>query len=510
MSVDPDLMAIQEVRDRLRTATAAQKQFADASQEVVDEVVGAMALAVQAALESLARLAVEETGMGVYEDKIVKNRFAAVDVWESIRSVKTVGVLAEDRDRGVVEIAQPMGVVAAIIPTTNPTSTAIYKILIAVKARNAVVISPHPRARRCIQRTAAIMAAAATGAGAPEGLISCLEKPTLESTQHLMSHDSTSVILATGGAGLVKAAYSSGKPAFGVGPGNVPAYIDRSADVAKACRDIVTGTAFDNGTICASEQAVVVDAPVEHEVVRGFEAARAYFLSPDEKKRVESVAIQANGTVDPGIVGKHARVIAAKAGVDVPPGTLALVARLEKTNRHEEPLSVEKLSPILGFYVVPDWVSGCERCIELLQIGGMGHTLAIHCRDDSIIREFGLKKPVFRIIVNSPTTHGAIGASTGLTPSLTLGCGTLGGNVTGDNITATHLIHRKRLAYGIREVELSPRASEGGLAATSELAATRRQETPTDHVIGSASAQALSADDIERIVEDFLRQRRRP
>ncbi len=508
MSIDPDLKAIQEVRDRLRAAHRAQQQLADAGQEQVDRIVDAMAQAAQSEIEPLARLAVEETGMGIYEDKIAKNRFAAVDVYEHIRPLRTVGVLAERSELGIVEIAQPMGVVAAIIPTTNPTSTAIYKILISVKARNGIVISPHPRAKACIRRCAELMAAAACAAGAPEQLIACLEEPTLESTQALMAHDLTAVILATGGGGLVKAAYSSGKPAFGVGPGNVPAYIDRSADVAKACRDIVTGTAFDNGTVCASEQAAVVDAPVEPEALRGFEAAGGYFLSDEEKKRVESVAIKASGAVDPAIVGQHARTIAAKAGIQVPESTKVLIARLDKVGKVEEPLSVEKLSPILGFYVASDWVDGCQRCIDLLRLGGMGHTLAIHAKDDAVIREFGLKKPVFRIVVNTPSTHGAIGLSTGLTPSMTLGCGAVGGNITGDNVSPLHLINTKRLAFGLKEVELAPRASEGGLRASDGVGATCRHECGSGIAAGTSVGHTLSEADVERIVEEFLRDRR--
>ena len=508
MSFDPDLKAIQEVRDALRAAHSAQKRFAEADQAQVDQIVGAMARAVQGEIEALARLAVEETAMGVYEDKIGKNRFAAVDVYEHIRAMRTVGILSESKERGIVEIAQPMGVVAAIIPTTNPTSTAIYKILISVKARNGIVISPHPRARACIGRTTEIMANAARDAGAPDRLILCLESPTLESTQHLMSHDLTAVILATGGSGLVKAAYSSGKPAFGVGPGNVPAYIDRSADVAKACRDIVTGTAFDNGTICASEQSAVVDAPVEQEALRCFEAAGAYILSPEEKARLEPIVVTKSGAVDPAIVGQHARDIAGKAGIEAPEGTKVLIARLDRVGKAEEPLSVEKLSPILGLYVVADWVRGCERCIELLSLGGMGHTLAIHAKDESVIREFGLKKPVFRIVVNTPSTHGAIGLSTGLAPAMTLGCGAVGGNITGENVSPLHLINTKRLAYGIKEVELAPRASEGGLRASGRLGPNCRSEASSGVDAGASVGHALSESDIERIVEDFLRERR--
>lgn len=505
MALDKDLVAIQEVRDLLNAAHLAQQEFEGFSQEQVDRVVDAMAHAAQREIEAVSRLAVEETGMGVYEDKVVKTRFAAETIYEYIRPLRTVGELSDNPETGVVEIAQPMGVVAAIIPTTNPTSTAIYKILISLKARNAIVISPHPRAKRCIQRCAEIMTEAARGAGAPEGLIACLSSPTLESTQALMSHPRTGVILATGGSGLVRAAYSSGKPAFGVGPGNVPAYIDRTADVAQATHDILTGTAFDNGTICASEQAAVVDSVVEQEAIQGFEAVGGYFLNDEEKGRLERFACRPGAKLNSEIAGQHAQWIAQRAGITVPAQTRLLIARLDKVGR-EEPLSIEKLSPIIGFYTVRDWVEGCERCMELLRFGGMGHTLAIHAGDDSIIREFGLKKPAFRIVVNSPSTFGSIGYSTGLVPAMTLGCGAVGGNITGDNVSPLHLINVKRLAYGRRKVELPPRASEGGVGRAYALHETQRGETSVP--AGKTSGHTLSESDVQRIVDDFLEKRK--
>jgi acetaldehyde dehydrogenase (acetylating) len=396
---------------------------------------------------------VEETGFGVVEHKFVKNKFAAVEVHRFIKGLKTVGVIREIPERKIYEIAEPVGVVAAVIPSTNPTSTAIYKILISLKSRNTIVLSPHPAARKCIRATADLMRDAALAAGAPEGAIECIEHVSLEGTQELMRHKLTSVILATGGMGLVRAAYSSGKPAFGVGPGNVPAYIESSADVVKAVRDVLTGKSFDNGTLCCSEQALICDesisAPVREEVVK----QGGYFLAAEQIRDVEKIAVTPSRLANPEIVGKSAAFIAGKAGVSVPPGTRVLVAELGGVGR-DYPLSIEKLSPILAFYVVKDWREGCERSKQVLAYGGMGHTLSVHSQDRDIIMEFALQKPAFRIIVNSSATHGAVGFSSGLDPAMTLGCGAYGGNITSDNISPMHLINIKRLAFEMRPADV--------------------------------------------------------
>ena len=447
---DRDLASMAEARALARKARAAQAQIAELSQERIDAIVDAMAAAIAPQCETLARLAVEETGFGVVADKIQKNQFSADRVYRFIRPMKTVGVLARLEDRKVIEIAEPFGVVAAIVPSTNPTSTAIYKILISLKARCAIVISPHPSAVRCITRVAEIMNEAARGAGAPDGSINWMTTVTLEGTQELMKSRDVAVILATGGMGLVRAAYSSGKPAYGVGPGNAPCYVERSADVRKAASDIIIGKTFDNGLLCSSPNSVVVDANISEDLKRELIQQGAHFLSPAEIDVVGKLLVSPQRLPNPTLVGKPATFIAEKAGINVPAGTRVLIAPLAGVGR-DYPLSIEKLSPVLSYYVVQDWKDGCERCKEILRYGGMGHTMSIHSRNDQIILEFGLKKPAFRIVVNTPTTHGSVGMTTGLDPAMTLGCGGWGGNITSDNISPKHLLNIKRLAY-----ELTP------------------------------------------------------
>ena len=462
---DRDLASVAQARALARRARAAQQHLAEYSQSQTDAIVDAMAAAVTPHAEALARLAVEETGYGVVEDKLQKNLFSAERVYAFIRPMKTVGVVNRIEEKKVVEIAEPFGVVAAIIPSTNPTSTAIYKILIALKARCAIVISPHPSAARCITRVAEIMAGAAASAGAPDGAIGWMTTVTIEGTQELMKAREVAVILATGGMGLVRAAYSAGKPAYGVGPGNAPCYIEASADLQKAAQDILIGKCFDNGVLCSSPNSVVVDASVAEEVTRHFEAAGGYFLSPEQADAVARVLVTPQRLPNPALVGKSAAVIAEKAGITVPAGTRALLARLTGVGR-DYPLSIEKLCPLLSFYVVKDWREGCERCKEILRYGGMGHTMSIHSRDEAVILEFGLHKPAFRICVNTPTSHGSIGLSTGLDPAMTLGCGGFGGNITSDNISPRHLLNIKRLAYEIRPVMPGRQPSQRATAGT--------------------------------------------
>ena len=445
---DRDLASIAEARALARRAKQAWLELAEFSQEKIDAVVDAMAAAATPCAEMFARLAVEETGYGVVEDKIQKNLFSSQKVYDFIRPMKTVGVIARYEDRRVIEIAEPFGVVAAVVPSTNPTSTAIYKILIALKARCAVVLSPHPAAVKCITRVAEVMDEAARGAGAPAGAISWMTTVTLEGTQELMKHRDVAVILATGGMGLVRAAYSAGKPAYGVGPGNAPAYIERTANVKKAVHDIVTGKTFDNGVLCSSENSVVVDEPIAEEVKREFQAQGAYFMNKSEMDALAKMLVTPQRLPNPALVGKSAVTIAAKCGLSVPAETRLLIAPLEGVGR-DYPLSIEKLCPVLSYYVVKDWREGCERCKQILRYGGMGHTMSIHSQNDQVILEFGLKKPAFRIVVNTPTTHGSVGLSTGLDPAMTLGCGGYGGNITSDNISPRHLLNIKRLAYEV-------------------------------------------------------------
>jgi acetaldehyde dehydrogenase (acetylating) len=464
---DRDLASISEARTLARAARQAQSVLAEFPQQQIDAIVSAMAEAVTPHAEALARLAVEETGYGVVSDKVQKNLFGSRQVYDFIKPMKTVGVVNRDDARKIVEIADPFGVVCAIVPSTNPTSTAIYKILISLKARCAIVISPHPSAVRCITRVAEIMAEAASRAGAPPGSIGWMKTVTLEGTQELMKAREVSVILATGGMGLVRAAYSAGKPAYGVGPGNAPCYIERTADLKKAVRDIIIGKTFDNGVLCSSPNSVVVDEPVAEEVRREFVAQGAYFLNAAEQDALAKALVSPQRLPNPALVGKSATYIAKQIGITVPENTRVLIAPLAGVGR-DYPLSIEKLCPVLSYYVVTDWREGCERCIQILRYGGMGHTMSIHSKNEEVILQFGLKKPAYRICVNTPTTHGSIGLTTGLDPAMTLGCGGWGGNITSDNISPRHLLNLKRLAYEVRpavDTHLrSPEASHGGQA----------------------------------------------
>ncbi len=452
---DRDLISIQEARELVSRAAAAQRKFAAFSQEQVDAVVEVCAKAAADNAEALARAAVEETGFGNVPDKIVKNMLAAVDVPRAIRSMRTVGILREDREKGIVEVASPVGVVAAVIPATNPTSTAIYKTLISLKSQNAIVLSPHPAAIRCICRTATVLNRAALSAGAPEGLINCMQSATLDGTRELMRRPETGVILATGGPGLVRAAYGSGKPAYGVGPGNVPAFIERTADVHKAVADIFAGKTFDYGTICSSEQAMVAEAAISQLALEECRRQGAYFLSPDEVVKVgRLVILPGTSAPNPKIVGRPATTIAEMAGIQVPFATRVLIARLETDQvGREYPLSAEKLSPVLAFYTVPDLAAGINLCRRLLEFGGLGHTCSIHSQSRPAVLEFGKAMPAFRVIVNTASVHGSIGSSTNLFPAMTLGCGAPGGNITSDNIGPQHLFNIKRIAWESRVVE---------------------------------------------------------
>ena len=482
MSMDKDLASVQQARDLVEAAYQAWPTVARFDQAKIDRICEAMAQAGLREAERLGQLAVEETGFGIAADKAVKNRFAAGDVWNFFRSMKTVGVVADKGD--IVEIASPRGVVAAIIPTTNPTSTALYKCIISIKARNAVVLSPHPSATRCIHESVRVVREAAIKEGLPPDAISCLDPATLDATDALMKHRRTAVILATGGIGLVRAAYSSGKPAFGVGPGNVPVFIERTADVAKAVRDILTSTCFDNGTICASEQSVVVDAPIAAAVREQFTLQGAHFLSPADADKVAQVLVTPQRTLNPKIVGRSARQIADLAGVTIPAGTRCLLADCGGVGR-EYPWSIEKLSPSLAFFVADGLAAGAARCLEVLQYGGMGHTAGMHTRSREAAIAYGAQMPAARVVINTPTTHGAIGFSTALEPSMTLGCGSWGGNVTSDNISPLHLMDIKRVAFETKPVNASLPAS----------------------VVAAPTPRTINRQEIAAIVDKFLSQR---
>jgi acetaldehyde dehydrogenase (acetylating) len=499
---DKDLASIAEARALARAARQAQTLLTELSQEQIDGIVGAMADAVTPHAEALARLAVEETGYGVVADKVQKNLFASRRVYEFIRPIRSVGVINRIEDRKIVEIAEPFGVVAAIVPSTNPTSTAIYKVLISLKARCAIVISPHPSAVRCITRAVEIMADAAAQAGAPAGAIGWMRTVTLEGTQELMRHRDVAVILATGGMGLVRAAYSAGKPAYGVGPGNAPCYVERSADLKKAARDIIAGKTFDNGVLCSSPNSVVVDDAVAEELRRECQAQGAYFMNQAEMDALAKGLVTAQRLPNPAFVGKAASFIAGKVGIAAPDGTKALIAPLAGVGR-DYPLSIEKLSPILSWYRVADWREGCERCIQILRYGGMGHTMSIHSKNEDVILQFGLKKPAFRICVNTPTTHGSIGLTTGLDPAMTLGCGGWGGNITSDNITPRHLLNIKRLAYEVRPLAALP-ASEVRMSQTDDRSKSQRTGPEPGTQQAKPGGRGISAEDLESRIDSFL------
>lgn len=453
--IDADLCSIQEVRDALKRAEEAKPILAGMNQEQIDAIVGEMAQEARRSAAELAELAVEETGFGNISDKTVKNFFVADYIYPAIQTMRTVGVIHRDEERKMLAIAQPVGIVAGIVPSTNPTSTVMFKAMIALKARNAIVFSPHPRAKRCSLEAARRMQSAAERAGAPPSSIQCLTVSTLEASRELMTHRSTDVILATGGTAMVRAAYSSGKPAYGVGPGNVPVYVHADAKIEHAAEAILRSKTFDFGTICASEQAIVVHQRVKPAFVDAVVRRGAYMLSTMEKERIAKLILAPGGGLNAQIVGKSPQAIAEMAGLAIPANTSVLIAEESEIGK-SFPFSIEKLCPILAFYTVQDVQQGAAYCKKLLELGGLGHTLGIHAEDPGVIEKFGLEQPASRIVVNTGTTFGGIGMSTGLMPSLTLGCGVLGNNITSDNIGPEHLMNVKRVAYGIHDLPSTP------------------------------------------------------
>ncbi len=488
MEFDKDLQSVQEVRDLVKRAKQAQKEYATFTQEQVDRVVKAVAEACAPQAQRLAKMAVEETGFGIWQDKVLKNQLGSTITYESIRDLKTVGILREDEAAGIMEVGVPMGVVAALIPSTNPTSTVMYKCLISLKAGNAIVISPHPNAKNCIAETYTVIRQAAKAAGAPDGLIQCIMTPTMEGTAALLKHPDIGIILATGGEAMVRAAYSSGNPALGVGPGNGPAFIEKTADIPAAVRRIFDSKTFDNGTICASEQSIVTERCISQQVIAEVKRQGGYFLSEEESAKVGRFIMRANGTMNPKIVGRSAQTIAEMAGITIPAGTKVLVSP-QTTVGKDNPYSREKLCPILAYYVEENWEDACHRCMEILFNEGAGHTMMIHSQDKSVIREFALKKPVSRLLVNTAGALGGVGATTGLQPALTLGCGAVGGSATSDNVGPLNLINIRRVACGLREVsDLRGEKPAGEACACSEPVA----------------ASTLSCADIEAITRSVL------
>lgn len=450
MELDKDLMARQEARNLAKQASNAQKQLRRMSQEQLDAIVEAVAAAFSREAEILAQMAVEETGFGNVKDKIRKNRFASETVASAVRDMKTVGALKENEQEKLWEVGVPVGVIAAIVPSTNPTSTVCYKAMIALKSGNSIVFSPHPKAINCTGRAAEIVTKAAESAGAPKGAVNCLSIPSLQGCQELMGDKHVNLILATGGPAMVKAAYSSGKPAIGVGAGNGPAYIHHSADVECALRCILESKTFDYGTVCASEQSIIVEKSMEQKVKSKAQEMGFYFMNSDEAGRLAKLLFRPTGVLNPDIVGKSAEVLAKMAGISAPSGTKVLVAR-EQEAGPTRPYSMEKLCPVLAFFVMDSEQAVLDKVIEVLTHEGSGHTFAIHAQDRDVIRRFGLQVPVSRFLVNTPAALGGIGATTGLFPALTLGCGAVGGSSSSNNISPLDLINIRRIAWGTEE-----------------------------------------------------------
>ncbi len=445
MEFDKDLRSRQETRALIEQAEEAFHSLRRFDQEKLDRIVKAIRDTAMAHAQELGHLACSETGFGKAEDKAEKNRFAADRVYNAIKDQKVVGLLKQEQ--GLWEIGVPVGVIAGIVPSTNPTSTVIYKSMIALKAGSPIVFSPHPGALQCTCKTAKLLAEAAEAAGCPKGAIGCIPTPTMEAVQELMHHRHTRLILATGGGAMVKAAYSSGKPAIGVGAGNGPAYIHKSANIPQAVRDIIRSKTFDNGTICASEQSVILEDCCADRVKEEFRKQGAYFLSAEEAAKLAAILLRPNGTMNPKVVGKRACEVAALAGVSVPESTTVLIAH-ETEAGPTRPYSREKLCPILALFVERNEDTILKRAVEVLLGEGAGHTFSMHAADEAVIRRFALEIPVSRFLVNTPSSLGGIGATTKLFPALTLGCGAVGGSSSSNNISPMDLINIRRVAWG--------------------------------------------------------------
>ena len=500
--MDQDLVSRQEVRDLCKKATEAQKLFSRASQSEVDTICEAMARAGYKAARKLAELAVANTGMGKVEDKITKNEFASRDLWEIYRDFKTVGPIEIDRRGKHTIIAEPMGLVAAIIPTTNPTSTAIYKSIVSVKSRNAVIASPHPHAGECTIEAMRIMADAAEKAGAPEGLIGCVAHPSIRAAKELMEHPLVHIILSTGGRAIVRAAHSTGKPAIGVGPGNVPAFIERSANIEKAVHDIITGKSFDWGVICSSEQAMIVDRSIEKRVLAAIKNEPVYWVRGEQRTMLENHMVADDGSLNTAIVGQAPVKIAAAAGFDVPESTQVLLVEQDGVGK-EFKLSREKLSPVLAYYTVGSSEEGISLAEKIVEYGGVGHTSVIHSSDKHVIHEFASRIRTFRVLVNTPSPHGSVGYSTNLDPGLTLGCGTWGGTITGDNITPLHLINRKHLAWETTAVDGYGGMDRDFTSRRGNYSKYDDVSLPTGTVQRAATDKELDLDKVEQLARDF-------
>ncbi|MEL1134355.1 acetaldehyde dehydrogenase (acetylating) [Desulfitobacterium sp. THU1] len=450
--IDNDLLSIQEARILVENAREAQKILATFPQEKLDKIVGRMADEALKYAREFAVMSHEETGYGKWQDKYIKNVFASDFLYKRIKDMKVVGIISEDKAMQTMDIGVPIGVVVALIPSTNPVSTTIYKALIAIKSGNAIVFSPHPKAKITISKVLDILIRTAEACGLPSGAIGYLRTLAIDGTVGLMNHKDTALVLITGVPKMAEAAFASGKPIIYGGPGNGPAFIERSANIKQAVADIIVSRTFDNGIISASEQSIVVEDCIADQVREELRKSGAYFLSVQESEQLSKLFIDSAGCINSEIVGKSAVDLAQKIGICVPAETKVLVSE-QKFVSHTNPYAREKLCPVLAFYVERDWQNACEKCIELLLNEGRGHTLVIHSENENVIREFALRKPVSRVLVNTPATLGGIGATTNLFPALTLGCGAAGGGFTSDNVSPMNLINIRKVGYGVRKLE---------------------------------------------------------
>ncbi|MCI9596782.1 MAG: acetaldehyde dehydrogenase (acetylating) [Firmicutes bacterium] len=446
-NMDYDLRAIQEVRNLARLGQIATEQIANYNEEQIDKIVRNMVRVAEANEVSLAQMAVEETGFGKVEDKAYKNHMASTLLYQAIKDMKTIGIIGEDPVARTMDVADPVGLLMGIVPSTNPTSTAIFKSIIAIKARNAIIFSPHPSAAKCTQKAARLMYEAAVEAGAPANIIGCISMPSVQATDELMHCKEVKMIIATGGPGMVKAAYSAGKPALGVGAGNSPAYIERTANVQQAITNIMASKTFDYGTICASEQSIICEECNKDAVIAELKRQGGYFMTPEETDKVCKLLFKNGHAMNAKFVGRSPFRIATAAGITIPENTKVLIGPQGGVGEGY-PLSYEKLTSVLAFYVVKDWHEACELSIDLLQ-NGIGHTMSLHTEDRNVVLEF-TRKPASRILVNTGSSMGGTGASTGLLPSFTLGCGTWGGSSVSENVSPLHLVNIKKVAYGTK------------------------------------------------------------
>lgn len=507
-SFDKDLCSVQEARNLARNGKKAANEMATFTQEQVDTILKSMRDAAKKHAVCLAQMAVEETGFGKAPDKVYKNHAASVLLYEEIKNQQTVGIISEDVEKGTFDVAEPVGLVMGIIPSTNPTSTVFFKAMIAIKSRNAIVFAPHPAAKKCTLAASEVMREAAEAAGAPKGLISCVSTPTMASTNELMHGDEVSLIIATGGPGMVKAAYSSGKPAIGVGAGNSPAYIERTANVKDAVEKIIASKTFDNGTICASEQAIICETVNQEEVISELNRQGGYFMSEEETDKVCQLLFKNGHAMNAQFVGRSADVIAEAAGISVPSGTKVLVGP-QKGVGQGYPLSFEKLTTVLGFYVVNNWEEACHLSIELLQ-NGIGHTMSIHTNDRDMVLKFAAK-PASRILVNTGGSQGGTGISTGLPISFTLGCGTFGGSSVSENVSPKNLLNIKKVAYGLKDVRtlvaedtlFDYGLSEGAQEVTCDKGFSK---SPADIQKSFEASNSLDVAKLEDVVKQLLKE----